>query len=194
MRSYEILTESAKLSVAGFTEWRKTAFIEHGMDMIDYVIDADYHGNMLRFIMAGNAFKNSMPDPLTVYRGLHIEDPQDWSKNLVRGVGRNLGTSWTHEFSVAINENGPDGGFGRAMQGPTNVVLVANVPHESVDWYTSFIINAIDNDEPEIRLHKGAQVHLDEALLVNFSNRDWRDKVGRNHVTRSLPLNLQLKA
>lgn len=192
MRSYEILNESTKLSIPGFTEWRKTAFIEHGMDMIDYVIGE--HGNMLRFVMAGNAFKNAMPDPLTVYRGLHIEDPQAWSQNLARGVGRNLGVSWTHDFSVAINENGPDGGFGRSMSGPTNVILAATVPHESVDWYTSFIINNIDSDEPEIRLHKGAQVHLDEALLLNFSNRDWSDKVGRNHVTRSVPLNLQLKA
>jgi hypothetical protein len=193
MRSYEILTET-KLSIDGFTQWRATADIEHGTEWIEEVIDQDYHGNMLRFIMAGNAFKNSMSDPLTIYRGLHIEDPQEWTKQMARGVGRNLGVSWADEFEVAVNENGPDGGFGRAMDGPTNVVLVATVPHDSVDWYSSFIIQSIDSDEPEIRLFKGAGVHLNEALLLNFSNHDWSENISRKHVTRSVPLNLRLKA
>ncbi len=193
MRSFEVLTES-KLSVPGLKDWLETANLEHGTDDVQEVIQDHYHGNALKYVMAGNAFKNSMGDPLTVYRGLHIDDPQLWVKNLVRGVGRDLGVSWTHDFHAAINENGPDGGFGRAMEGPTNVVLVATVAHDAVDWYSTWAINSIDGDEPEIRLFRKAQVYLDEALLLNFSNHDWMNKVGRNHVTRTVPLNLRLKA
>ncbi len=176
----------------GFQKWLSGDGIEHGD--VDEIIRDHYQGNALKYVMRGNAFKNGLSDPLTVYRGLHIDDPQTWIKNHVRGVGRDLGVSWTHNFATAINENGPEGGFGRAMEGPTNVVLVGTVAHDAVDWYASWAINSIDGDEPEIRLLRGASLHLDEALLLNFSNWDWNQGVGRGHVTRAVPLDLNLRA
>lgn len=183
MKLSEIFMEG-KLSVSDYRE--------NSDPEIDKIIQTHFHGNVLKFVMLGNAFRNGLPDPLTIYRGIHLDDPQDWSKNLVRGVGRDLGVSWTQRFGTSINENGPEGGFGRPQNGPTNAVMMATVDHDAVDWYTSFASQ--DSAEPEIRLLKGASVHLVEMLLLNFTNRDMLGKVERKHITRSVALNLDLRA
>lgn len=154
-------------------------------------------GGLVRFVIRGNRWIKSLTFPLTVYRGLTVADPEKWVREHTRDVGRDLGVYWTDEFPIALNQNGPDGTFSRG--GETNLVLSATVGDEDINWCTTVAMRSVDQEEPEIRLLKGATIMVTEALIVDTTTPHQADadaphyNFDKRHIVKSLPMNLTLK-
>ncbi len=194
---YSPLMES--VTVSQFKTWLENP-VTFEADLDDLKDDIAEAGGLMRFVIAGNRWINSLSFPLVVYRGLSLDDPQEWIRNHTRGVGRDLGAYWTDQIEIAIDQNGPDGTFQR---GETNLVMVGVIDEAAVDWCCTIAMQALDTEEPEIRLIKGSPIQLREILLLDTTVPNERDpeqeegtqhfNFDHRHVTKTIPINRTLK-
>lgn len=192
------LTES--VTVSRFKTWLENP-VTFEADLGDLKDDIASAGGLMRFVIAGNRWINSLSFPLVVYRGLSLDDPDAWIRDHTRGVGRDLGVYWSDKIEIAIDQNGPDGTFSRG--GETNLIMVGVIDESAVDWCCTIAMQTLDSEEPEIRLIKGSPIQLREILLLDTSvpnERDPEQEEGtphfdfdHRHVTKTIPINRTLK-
>ncbi len=177
----------AAVTLQKFKDWLDNPVgFEHEIEHLQD--DIRKMGGLLRYTMRCNKWINSLPKPLIVYRGLQVDNPDKWIKENIREAGRDLGVYWTNIFEVAINQNGPDGGYGRGVD--ANVVMVAEADNDAVDWYCTAAMQTVDSEEPEIRLIKGAQIKLKEVHILGPTS-DFIITV--EHSERIVPINKMFK-
>ena len=189
----ENLNEGA-IKVRDFKQWMENpeGFESDWETLEDDIEDA---GGLTRYVIRGNNWKKTLANPLPIYRGLEVADPHAWAAAHAREVGYDLGTYWTDVFEVAFDQNGPDGGFQRGHD--TNLIICATADEDAIDWFVTYAMRSVDSEEPEIRLHKGAGVHVSEILIVDTTNPEEPNeqgyRFGRHHIVKSIPVNKTLK-
>lgn len=182
MRDLIRLIENAQAFVTeeGFRVWldeqkQSPTFAEGDFD---YSLEIIEEWGWDNFIETTNRQFGEMPSPLKLYRGLHLAygDASEVPAMLFNPIG----ASWTWEFGVAINENGPETGYARHGEDEsTNVVLEGEVSKMDVDWYYTAFLTVAEFDEPEIRLKKGGVVHVHACHLLD--DHCW-DKHGHHQI------------
>ncbi len=194
------------VTVSQFKTWMENP-VTFEADLDDLKTDIAAAGGLMRFVINGNRWIKTLTFPLVVYRGLSLKDPEAWIRDHTRSVGQDLGVYWTDKLEIAIDQNGPDGTFAR---GETNLVMVGVIDEAAVDWCCTIAMQAVDTEEPEIRLIKGSPIRLREIVLLDTSTPNEREPVEHDddgqevmakphydfdhrHITKTIAINRTLK-
>lgn len=71
--------------------------------------------------------------------------------------------------------------------------MTAQVTSHAVDWNATVAIRVVDSEEPEIRLLPGAEIYVSEVHVIDF-DQDTRGTIGREHITRTIPVGRRFRA